>query len=82
MYISVIVQRMPTVTIEVKREVSQEVIDIVKSLSLGLRARDIGPKLGISSRTVEAKIDKMRADYGAITHAHLVGIFIRNKIIE
>lgn len=73
---------MSTVTLSVTKEVTPEAIEIVKSLSLGLRAKDIGDKMEMSSRTVEAKIDLLKKDYGAVTHSHLVGIFIRNKIID
>jgi DNA-binding NarL/FixJ family response regulator len=73
---------MSTVTIEITKEISPETIEIVKSLSLGLRARDIGPKLKLSPRTAESRIDQIRKDYEAETQAHLVAIFFRNKLID
>lgn len=73
---------MQTVTVEVTREISPETIEIVESLSLGLRARDIGPKLKISHRTAEARIDQIRKEYTAETQAHLVAIFFRNNLIK
>lgn len=66
----------------VKVEVAKEDLDIVDHLSLGLRPREIGEILGLSGRTIEAKIDQLRADYGCKTPAHLVGVFMRNKLIE
>lgn len=71
-----------TMTLSVQVEVSKEARDIVDHLSLGLRPREIAETLGLSNRTIEAKIDQLRADYGCKTPAHLVGVFFRNKLID
>lgn len=69
-------------TVSVEVGVTQEAIEIVYGLSIGLRPKDIAEKLELSNRTVEARIDLLRKDYKCHTPAHLVGVFIRNKIIN
>lgn len=71
-----------TVSVEVKRELTKEAVDIVYLLSMGFRPKDIGDRLQISNRTAEAKIDALRGQFQCSTPAHLVGVFMRNKLIE
>lgn len=75
-------EQLKRVMVSVEVGVTQEALDIVSGLSIGLRAKDLAERLKISHRTVEAKIDLLRKDYQCLTPAHLVAVFIRNKIIQ
>lgn len=56
--------------------------EILFLLSLGHTAGEIGPMVDLKPRTVEKYLETMRAAYGAKNASHLVGIALRNKIIQ
>jgi DNA-binding CsgD family transcriptional regulator len=56
--------------------------EVVWMLSVGLNKPQISEKLGIKIRTLESKIDQIRAYYGALNTAHLVALFLRKGLIE
>lgn len=55
---------------------------MVKMLSEGKKPAEIGFLIELSPRTVETYLEKIRHFYGALTAAHLVAIFLKNKIID
>lgn len=56
--------------------------EILKGLSFGGNAKDIGTKLEISPRTVENHIAILKAVHQAKNTTHLVATAIRKKIIK
>lgn len=56
--------------------------EIIRLLSLGYTAREIGKQGGLTERGVVAIIEKLKVAYDCKNTPHLVATFIRNKIIE
>ncbi len=63
-------------------ELTKQQLKIVSMLAEGLRAKEIGQKLGISSKTVESHYVQMKAKMGAKTLPHIVHVAHRQKIIQ
>lgn len=55
---------------------------IAKLISLGKDAKEIASMGGISSRTVESILQRMRKDFGCANTTHLVATLIRSKLID
>ncbi len=53
---------------------------ILQLLREGYTARDIGGRIGLSPRTVEHKLDKLKAAFGARSVAHLATLSIASAI--
>ncbi len=62
--------------------VKEDEAQMVKYYSEGLKSPQISIQMEIKERTLEKRVEKLRASYGAKTIAHLVGIFLREGIIE
>lgn len=57
-------------------------IELVQQLANGFRAAIIARDWGISRRTIEARLDKLRAKTGCNSLPELVAVFFRNKLIK
>lgn len=57
-------------------------ITIVNHISNGLRAKEIGVKMGLSSRTIEHHVSRLLLIHNAKSQAHLVAIFLRSELIK
>lgn len=55
-------------------------LTILQLLREGLTAKDIGLRIGVSPRTVEHKLEKLKAGFGARSVAHLVTLTISSAI--
>lgn len=62
--------------------ISERDVKIVQLYSDGFKAYQIAKRLKISSRTVEAVLNKLRDKYKAKTVTHLVAVFLRNNLIK
>lgn len=47
---------------------------ILQLIREGFAAKEIGVRIGLSSRTIEHKLEKLKADFGARSLAHLVSL--------
>jgi DNA-binding CsgD family transcriptional regulator len=63
------------------RIIADRDLEIIKALADGENMKTIGAILNISSRTVEAKIDKLRLMFNAKTRPQLVSIAKDLKLI-
>lgn len=55
---------------------------VAKLLADGCTVPEIAKELTLNSRTLESKVANIKERYGARNIAHLVAIFLRNKLIE
>lgn len=62
--------------------ISHRHVIILNMLSKGLKATAIGRTIGISDRTVEKHIERMKVKLGCKNTAHLVATAIRSEIID
>ena len=62
--------------------VTDKEIELVQMLSDGHRNKSISEQLAISVRTVEDRLDKLRAKTGCKSLPQLVAKFIRDGVIE
>ena len=62
--------------------VTDKDIELVQLLVNGAKRPEIGLQLGISVRTVEDRLDKLRAKTGCNSIPYLIGEFFRNNLIE
>lgn len=53
---------------------------IIGFLAEGDSAREISEKLGISTRTLEGRLERLRKEFSAKNTTHLVAIFLKNKL--
>ena len=63
-------------------EINDRHVDLLIHIANGLKADEIGKEMGISRRTVEAHIDKLKAHLRAKTIGQLIYIAVIDKIIE
>jgi len=61
---------------------SETHVKIIKKLSDGRTAFQIGEVLGLSPRTVESHIQSMKGKYKSENVTHLVATMLRNKVIK
>ena len=57
-------------------------IEIVELLSYGFRAKYIGEKIGVNTRTVEMYVRRMLTENGCDNTTHLVATCLRKEIIK
>jgi len=57
-------------------------IKLVQLLANGMRSKEIALNTGISVRTVESNLDRLRLKTGCKSLPELVATFFRNKLIE
>lgn len=55
---------------------------VVKLLADGCTVPEIAKALALNSRTLETRVSNIRERYTARNIAHLVAIFLRNKLID
>lgn len=65
-----------------KRIITERDVEIVRLLSRGTTARQAALELSMNTRTFESKIYRLKLNFDANTIAHLVAIFIRQKLID
>lgn len=56
--------------------------ELVQRLADGYRTSQIAQDWGISPRTIESRLDKLRAKTGCNSLPELVAVFFRNKLIK
>lgn len=77
-------KKTPTIVVESKKTViiSENELSIVQKLSNGLGIKEVAAEMKISSRTIEAKIGRLKQKVDCNSIAHLCCFFLRKKIIE
>lgn len=71
---------MPTYAVHLN--VTDKETEIVKLLADGNTIPDIAVKMGLNRRSLEAKVATLKDKYRSSTVAHLVAVFLRNKLID
>lgn len=57
-------------------------IEIFEMLADGMHKKEIGEKIFLSERTVEAKVDKVRVGLGCKNATHLISTLLRSGVIK
>ena len=63
-------------------EVTEYMLSVIRRLSMGQRTNKIAEDEGVSVRTLEAQLQRLKDHYNCLTLTQLVAYFIREKLID